>query len=361
MANKRVFYATKGLAIKKTGATAGNQVLPLSASGTNASNHWEVPRGVQSVGVNTTFNFDQVFQQGQLAIYENTEDRPDVEVTINRVLDGTMPLYLIATDESLISGSPARATLQQRVTNYRVNIALHIYPETNLHASGTADAQMMASGMYLSSLTYTFPVDGVSTEELSFIGNDKFWNSSAGGTAPDAHFPSGGNTSIIGPNDEDATTNAVFPVTNVGVTRREDFDLSNSTLPTGTSGIPTEDRAAITNISVSLDLNLEEIFVLGSKGAYARTISFPVEVTTTIEVVTSEGDKVEALSSVNSNVSNKSIILKTLQGLTIDLGSKNKLQSVDFSGGDTSGGNVTITYTYSNFNDFTLYHTGYAH
>ena len=53
--------------------------------------------GVQSVGITTTFNLEQVFELGQLAIYENVEGTPDVEVTMSKVLDGYIPLFCLAT------------------------------------------------------------------------------------------------------------------------------------------------------------------------------------------------------------------------------------------------------------------------
>jgi hypothetical protein len=37
-------------------------------------------------------------------------------------------------------------------------------------------------------------------------------------------------------------------------------------------------------------------------------------------------------------------------GYMIDLGTKNKLTSVNYTGGDTGGGNATITYSYQTFN-----------
>ena len=38
------------------------------------------------------------------------------------------------------------------------------------------------------------------------------------------------------------------------------------------------------------------------------------------------------------------------------LGNKNKLSSVTYGGGDAGGGNATVTYSYSTFNDFTVVH-----
>jgi hypothetical protein len=49
-------------------------------------------------------------------------------------------------------------------------------------------------------------------------------------------------------------------------------------------------------------------------------------------------------------------VIVTCEGTSIDLGHKNKLQSVNYTGGDTGGGNVTITYSYSNFNDLVVVH-----
>jgi hypothetical protein len=44
--------------------------------------------------------------------------------------------------------------------------------------------------------------------------------------------------------------------------------------------------------------------------------------------------------------------------LRLWLGKKNKLSSVTYGGGDAGGGNSTVTYSYSNFNDFTVMHSG---
>ena len=41
-------------------------------------------------------------------------------------------------------------------------------------------------------------------------------------------------------------------------------------------------------------------------------------------------------------------------GTVLNLGTANKLSSVSYTGGDTGGGNATVTYAYSNFNDLTV-------
>ena len=65
MANRRIYFANQQVAFKPVGASS-----------------WNVAHGVQSVAVTTTFNLEQAFELGQLAIYENIEGVPDVEVTM---------------------------------------------------------------------------------------------------------------------------------------------------------------------------------------------------------------------------------------------------------------------------------------
>ena len=74
--NKRIFYACQGVAI----TNMGDDSTGLT---TDAMVH-----GLQSVGMTTNFNLEQAFQLGQLEIFENIEGTPDVEVTLEKVLDG---------------------------------------------------------------------------------------------------------------------------------------------------------------------------------------------------------------------------------------------------------------------------------
>ena len=46
----------------------------------DAGTSWTAAHGVQSAAVTTTFNLEQAFELGQLAIYENIEGVPDIEI-----------------------------------------------------------------------------------------------------------------------------------------------------------------------------------------------------------------------------------------------------------------------------------------
>ena len=46
-------------------------------------------------------------------------------------------------------------------------------------------------------------------------------------------------------------------------------------------------------------------------------------------------------------------------GICFDLGGKNRLSSVSYGGGDATGGNVSNTYSYTNFNDLDVTQVGH--
>ncbi len=347
MANQRITYAIKQFAVKNNSSAATSSVLPLSASGVNPSGYFEVPRGIQSVATTTSFSLEQIFEMGKLAVYEQIEGTPEIEVTVNRVFDGTMPLYLIASDSS-------ESTLIGRNATYKNDLALNIYPDTQDNAVGSFVSAVYISGAYLSSMSFTFPVDGNFTEEITFLSNNKFWAVETGGSMANGNFPSG----VIA-TDEDPTVN----VGNLdGVQRRENFDLTSSTFPSDipgvVAGVLQASGECLQNVSITADLGREDVFCLGAKDARYKFVTVPVEVTTTIEAITTLGDLVEADASID-NLTNETIIIVLTEGLTINLGTQNKLSSVDMAGADAGGGSENTTFTYTNFNDLTITHSDY--
>jgi len=383
MPNNRTFYAIHSVGIKENGTTPTNEVVPIIAGVDVApSGRWEMVRGAQSVGMTTTFNFEQVFQLGQLETYEFVELEPEVEFTIERVLDGTKPLWFMGT------GPRGSTTLTSRTADYSVDIAVPVYSDSQTRATGLPISMVYGSGMTLSSVSYTFPVDGNFTESATFVGNDKIWSDfelagdpypvslargggvlDQGSTQTQLGFPSGvldphpgGIGAFTTTAGEDAT------VIGSGVQRRESFRLDNSRLPTEIPGVSASGTLGglvehIQTITVSTDLGREDIFELGAKRPFFKFVTFPIEVTCSIEVITSQGDLIDATSSEpvqcvrEQNTSNQEIILELCEGLNINLGAKNRLQSVDWAGGEAGGDNVTVTYNYQNFNDLTITHS----
>jgi len=355
MANKnRIFYGSQVA-----------QVRPAT-TGTKYS-YWYQPLGVQSVGMNTTFDTQQTFQLGALDLYNISENVPNVEVTINKLLDGTAPLYLMCMGgQSGIAGANCigfNNDYQRSVkglgglANNSVDFRLGIYDGIDTSSTGTTDDFVLCERMYLSRLNYTFPIDGNGTEEVSLVGNNKVWSKNDG------------LTNMGGYSFDKGTLQASR------LARRHFINLSTSTLPIGSGGMPTGVTAThLQSITISANLGRENINELGAFAPRTRYATFPVEVTSEFEVVATEGDYVDAkdfLSESGCQVMYKNLAMLPIQinicgaqsgisytsdsSLGIFLGSGNQLTSVNYTGGDTGGGNATVTYSFRNYNDFYMY------
>lgn len=345
MANKRIYYA-----IQQVKLGTGTDKVEL--------------HGLQSVGMTTNFNLEQVFELGQLEIYQNIEEVPDIEVTLNKVLDGYPLIYTEATETGSGLGSfkASSPTLTGR-QNARCDMELAIFSDALESATGSSPVSVVnCSGMYVSSVSYTFPVDGNFTEDVTLVGNDKVWGTTASGA-----FTSN--------DDSPAATNG-------SVGRRQYLNIDNCRFPSqipgvNDSGVLTDNSSSgegwsthFQNITVSCDLGREAINELGRFAPYHRYVTFPVEVTSEFEVLAISGDAINASENgyfagdgsgdcqARYNLLNQTIFLETCEGTRISLGTKNKLSSVNYGGGDTGGGNVTVTYSYTTFNDFVVAHSG---
>lgn len=348
MPNKRVFFAIEQVGFAPDG-----------------SNTFTAAHGVQSCGITTTFNLEQVFELGQLAIYDNIENIPDIEVTMEKVLDGYCPLYLLATRGSASTSLSGRQ-------NAKSAVAMSIFSDTQDSSSGTPVSQVTMSGMVVSSVSYQFPVDGNFSESVTLVGNNKVWRSAAAFTfsgqfLDNADFPiasagSGGvnrrqhihfrpTVATLDANNQVADSNCtILPKNLPGIS-------SSGTNNLGDGGFY---ECKLQNISVSTDLGREQILQLGHKTPYHRFVTFPVEVSTEIEVLSISGDMIGAteagLFSGGTNLENQSIRIATYEGLRLNMGTKNKLASVGMSAGDAGGGNQSLTYSYTTFNALDVSH-----
>lgn len=357
-ANNRIYYASQAVQLK-----------PQNSDGSSVATSWYAPQGLQSVGMTTNFALQPVFQLGQLELYENLENVPDVEVTMNKILDGTPTLYTMCMCGSTGISNVSGKDLPELVNN-RVNFRLGIWPDTVVAATGDATHYVDCSGMYLSSFNYTFPVDGNATEEITLVGNNKVWGSGLGTVEAMT-------MSEFNPN---AGKNPTAP----GIVRRMNIDFTNTVLPTGTAGIPLPSgvgesndqlrtRPYVQSVTISADLGREAIQELGQMAPYFRYVNFPLEVRSEFQVNASDGDRVDASDFSDrsgcgvsyTNVVDKTVKVRVCAGtgtitgaLTLDLGNKNKLTSVNYSGGDTGGGNASITYSFQTYNKFTVTNEG---
>ena len=314
MAN-RIYFANQQVAFRRDAETDGA--------------NYKVAHGVQSVAVTTTFNLEQAFELGQLSIYENIEGVPDIEITASKVLDGYPLLYHLATDEAEgHAGSPHGPDLAGR-SNAKCLIALGIWPDTDNFAAGISVQQMEASGMFPSSVSYNFPLEDNFSEDITLVGNDKGWRNGVTADAIGCATPPWGFTGALGGFDGQdvpkasgvnyvagSAASAATVSQEGGVNRRENlkfyseryYDAGGADytyLPTQIPGVDDSgwmnpkvqtDNAHLQSITISTDLGREELFELGTRQPYARVVTFPVEVTCDIEVVSISGDLINAFA-----------------------------------------------------------------
>lgn len=361
--NNRIFYACQAVAI----------------SPCPNNNNFVETHGVQSVGVNTSFNLEQAFELGQISIYENIEGLPEVEVTLEKVLDGYPLLYRLAT-MPVADPNPREDDLVGRTKN-RCCVALAIYPDSLGAVSGAPQTQVYMSGMYLNAVNYTFPTDGNCTESVTLVGNHKEWkvgNPTADrfGTTQAAFYKFG--------NDKPLNNQTGF--FKGGIQRRENVIMMSSVLPSSIYGVGRGTGSAATstilgtgnnwraslsmpivhiqNITIGADMGRDDILELGQKLPYYRAAKFPVEVTSEFEVISLSGDFINALEkgspvfvgleNEGNNTSEETISIMLQDGTKFDLGKKNRLSAVTYGGGDAGGGNASLKYSYSTFNDLTI-------
>jgi hypothetical protein len=329
MANKRVYYATQVVQLLPVKADTTGDGFTLDAGG------YVTPQGLQSVGMTTNFSLETFFQMGQQDLYDLVEGVPEIEVTLQKTLDGSRPLYLLCMGGTASDGSGLNIG---ELANNRVNFKLGVYDDTKTAAEGVSQNAVECTGMYLSSIAYNLPLDGFATEDVTLVGNHKEWASK---------------------NTNNTAWTQAAPKTAKSPVRRINVNIAGSTIP---GDIPNGTNAHFQSISVNANLGREAINELGKLAPYARYVKFPLEVTSEFVVTATEVDKVKAddflgaaTCSATNNLTDHPIVIKVCgtgvgDTMDIDLGSKNKLTSVNYTGGGTGGDNASITYSYQTYN-----------
>ena len=368
MPNSRTFFAMQGALLLEMGKRT------ITNNPSNSAPFPEFIYGLQSIGINTNFNLEQIFQMGQLSLYYNAENVPDVEVTLEKVLDGRPLIYHMSTPKAAGVGLSSRSGI-----NDRADLRMAILRDTDTSFNSAANAgiqgEVYCSGVYISQISYSMPSEGNFSESVTLVGNNILWNVGTimsgnlalGSDSPDWSATQGDKDTVLRRQHFDVT-NSVIPIDIPGYSAG---DLSSaSSLDYGYKLGATNGKTHITSISVAASLNRTAIQELGRKGPYYRSIEFPIEVTSEFEVIALSGSLVQAYEegfpvadtnrgiSQGDNLGNRRVQLHLTDGTIFNLGTKNKLQSVSYGGADTGGGNASMTFSYSNFNDLEIFHSG---
>lgn len=322
MANNRVFYAITAVGIGPHGGALA----------------FERVRGLQSATITTNYNLEAAYELGMLSLYQNIEGVPEIEVQLEKVLDGHPLMFDLATSGRVNDTLIGRA-------NARCNMVLSVHNDTSVSASGTPVAQCLVSGAYASAISYKAAMDGNATESMTLVANNKLWQSGGSYWTPNA------------PASES-------PAAASGIVRRQHVLVEDSTFPKVIRGVNASGKLVeipgsgyathIQSVSVNCNLGREQLMELGRKGPFFRYVKFPVEVTSEFEVLSKDGDFTDANDGNADQLSDETVVIKFADGTTLDLGTKNKLQSANYQGGGTDGGNRTVTYSFRTFNDLTV-------
>ena len=328
MANLRTFYACQAVAIGAREPDANGNYSELSR-GLNYIH------GVQSVGLNSTFDVENVFELGQLEIYESVLNIPQIEVTIEKVLDGyETPYYRITDGDALALSS-----------KYRADVQFNIFADTGNASNSAGVFAVLCTGMYVTNVTYTFPVDGNCTESITLVGNTKQFEGTMAGV------PNSISNNANTPDDE-PYWNYNNNVGSGQVIRRQDVSVT-------CSGGGTDYSKKAQNVTLTLNLGREDVFEFGKRTPYAKLATYPIEVTAEVQSLLTEDNEDNAgfdESTVKLPTKNVSVSV-TAGNLSVSLGSGNYLSAVNQTGGDATGGNATITRSFTTYNFFTVTHS----
>lgn len=328
--NNRIFWACQAVGLARDGSQSFTPI-----------------HGLTSVGTTANFNLETFYEVGQLAAYDIWSDVPSVEVTLEKNMDGYPLIYHLATPQATDSAINGRCPLKSIM-------ALSIFADVVASASGTPLNECQLSGLYVSSLSYTWPVEGNSVESVSLVGNNMTWKPGASAAFTGQLF--------------DNTDQPFGLAVSGGIQRREDIIYAGQAnitlLPSDIPGISSSGTQTanadgsfpvhVQSISISADLGKEEINELGHKAPYYRYTSYPIDVTTAIEVICTSGHMISAVEG--TELSNRTIQVVTRDSTKVNTGSRNKLQSVQYGGGGTDGSNATMTFTYITQNALTVTH-----
>lgn len=296
-------------------------------------------RGCQTAGVSGRLPITYIYEMGIARTYDAFEELPEVEVQLEKVLDGHAPIWTMATEGA------ASADLLGRSNKHCV-LAMSLHRDNQARASGNQVAEMVVQKAFATSLQWDFQINGPFRETVGMVSDNMLWRTTG--------FVFTGHTSAHG-------VSSLDPQAPEGVNRRQHLVMADCLFPAEIPGIDgsnenpeltidgnTQYAVSFEQIRVSANLNREAQLELGRKGVYTRYIRVPVEVTTTYDFKSKTGIAF-TFSNTTENSSDQPIYLKTTEGTILDLGATNRLTSVNQSNGSAGQqGDQTLSFVYAN-------------
>lgn len=296
-------------------------------------------KNVQSVGVDYSADAESIYDAGRSQAFGDRYNKPEVTITIERHLrSGDTPFYTTGTSSYeasyLLKNGNLGIAGWTGLKEYEIGLT-YASDET---ISGSIDSVKFEYCL-VTEISYSFSVDGIFTESISLVTNN-FTKQSAGSV------PSLGETGTL--------------------MRKQNFDNENSIFPTEVdAAIKIDDQRAIQSIDINLSVSYSELADTGfwrgsnqgnnpSEQNKYKYIETPIEVTCEINALARKSVQQDILVKDNNFMTfptpSRQIVLK-FDNIIFDLGEKNYCTGIGFSGGDTGGGNVEVSFSYTNDNN----------
>lgn len=373
----RTYYASQAVGLYpfgflSEGANFSDQSDIATVAGVTYKQH--LLDGVQSVGFSSNVEFEQIFELGHLQIFENIEGSPSCEATLERALPVRSKCLL---EMFCASGADYGVNMSRFGNDTGLSIRLGVNADggvmTNIGNSSTINRYGIQLDGFTSSYSISAQTDGAVTESLGVAGINLFVIPS--GTSSNAKIPQPGTSNPS------------------GVFRRQDTFVTNRSIKTDNTvdALGDDDYySRVQSASINVDIGREDLLEMGRKGPYIRYASFPVEVTAEVEYAVDttkeDGDHVMDVGGIMTRItSDTECDITAGKGSLFEIrGSRRlgstcqttgndahkklntgagtvptfavgisgaKLQSQNWSGGDTGGGVVTISESYTAFNN----------
>lgn len=292
MGNNRVYYGCMGVALAAP-TSFPSSLLP----------------GVQSVGISTSIPIERIGSIGS-STFTSYTTLPDVSFTFTET---------ISTLNSLIN-----------IPGLNDYIDLYMFIGQDDTECFSARKFIRCKYLLLTSVQYNMSINGLFTCEKTYSGFSRFiCPTSSGITVP--------------------TCSTGFPANTHMVGTRRNFNLDGSSLP---SSVNTDNL--IQGVSLSYNINRNTITEPGTRTPYGSNVEFPVETRCSFDVLNRNFD-----SYTNSfAILPCTPINATPEDLTISVCGKGNfvtgsisvsgsyVSNINYNGGDTGGGNQSITIEY---------------
>lgn len=277
-------------------------------------------KGVQTVGASSTTNLESFSAFGSLAAHTILQDM-DLELTVESALGDGWNSAL-----NLLGYTTFSADFFDTANDITIQY---------LTSTGTMVAIKLNA--VLTSYQVQMGTDGPATESLTFQN------------AGTAVFTTGTGGSALGVSSE----NICDVITRPNFTSFNEYYRANCCSEDAAVSTPVTN---LLSFSASMDAGNEKINVLGQSMPFGKFATFPIE--TSMEIERHLDPSTASMDSFNSGTISGNSLVDACYNPTAILGGHTyslngaRLASISRSGGDVGGGNVSISQSYTGYNDF---------